>query len=103
MEIVETKFYTKYITELLSDEEYQELQNYLMENPKSGDIIKASGGIRKLRWKLKNKGKSSGIRNIYYFYENKDTLLMLFAYEKGRKDNLSDKELSILREAIKGF
>jgi len=103
MEIVETPIYTKYITELLSDEEYQELQKFLIENPKSGDIIKSSGGIRKLRWKMKNKGKSGGIRNIYYFYESDNTLLMLYAYSKGRKDDLSDKELSILRDIIKGF
>lgn len=102
MEIVETKIYTKYITELLSDDEYKELQNFLVEHPKSGDLIQKSGGLRKLRWKTKNKGKSGGIRNIYYYYEDKNTIYMLLVYEKGRKDDLSDKELAILRDLIKG-
>jgi len=102
MEIVETKIYTKYITELLSDDEYKELQNFLVEHPKSGDLIQKSGGLRKLRWKIKNKGKSGGIRNIYYYYEDKNTIYMLLVYEKGRKDDLSDKELAILRDLIKG-
>ena len=49
MEIIETKIYTKYITELLTDDQYKELQQYLVEFPKSGDVIKGSGGLRKLR------------------------------------------------------
>jgi len=59
MEIIETRIFTDEITKLLSDDEYQELQNFLVEHPNSGDIIKGSGGLRKLRWKLKSKGKSS--------------------------------------------
>lgn len=102
MEIVETKIYTKYITELLSDDEYKKLQNFLVQYPKSGDLLQKSGGLRKLRWKTETTGKSSGIRNIYYFYEDKHTLYMLYVYEKGRKDDLSDKELSILKDLIKG-
>jgi len=102
MEIVETKIYTKYIIELLSDDEYKELQKFLVEHPKGGDLIQKSGGIRKLRWKTKTKGKSGGIRNIYYYYEDKNTIYMLLVYEKGRKDNLSDKELKILKDLIKG-
>jgi len=102
MEFIETSIYTKQITELLSDEEYKQLQNFLVKYPKSGDLIKNSGGLRKIRWKLKDKGKSGGIRNIYYYYENKNTIYMLLAYKKGKQDNLSDKELSILKKIIKG-
>ena len=102
MEIIETTIYTKYITELLSDEEYKNLQTFLVEHPQSGDIIPKSGGLRKLRWKLKNSGKSGGIRNIYYYYANKHTLYMLYVYSKSKKDDLSDEELSILKSLIKG-
>ena len=62
MEIVETKIYTKYITELLNDDQYRDLQKHLVEFPKSGDVIRGSGGLRKLRWVSKGKGKSGGIR-----------------------------------------
>jgi len=100
MEIIETSFYTKSITKLFTDEEYQKLQNYLVQYPKSGDVIKGSGGLRKLRWELKNKGKSGGVRNIYYYFENKDTILMVFVYEKNKKDNLTQKEINILKQII---
>ena len=55
MEIVETQIFTDEIIKLLTDDEYKELQNFLVEHPNSGDIIKGSGGLRKFRWKLKNK------------------------------------------------
>lgn len=58
MEIVETSIYTKKITKLLSDDEYKELQNFLVQHPKSGDMIKGSGGLRKLRWDLAIKVKA---------------------------------------------
>lgn len=58
MEIVETSIYTKKITKLLSDDEYKELQNFLVQHPKSGDMIKGSGGLRKLRWDLTIKVKA---------------------------------------------
>ena len=60
MEIIETKIYTKYITELLTDDQYKELQQYLVEFPKSGDVIKGSGGLRKLRWESKGRSIVTG-------------------------------------------
>ena len=47
MEIIETRIFTQKICQLLNDEEYKELQNYLVENPNRGDLIKGSGGLRK--------------------------------------------------------
>ena len=64
MEIAETTIFTREITRILPDEEYQELQAFLVEHPKSGVVIKGSGGLRKIRWAIKNSGKSGGIRNI---------------------------------------
>ena len=71
MEIAETSIFTKEITRILSDDEYNELQNFLVANPKGGDVIKDSGGLRKIRWKIKGRGKSGGIRNIYYYTKQK--------------------------------
>ena len=45
MEIAETTIFTREITRILSDEEYQELQAFLVEHPKSGVVIKGSGGL----------------------------------------------------------
>ncbi len=102
MEIVETSVYTEDITKLLSDEEYKELQNFLVEHPEAGDTIKGSKGLRKLRWKLKNKGKSGGIRNIYYYFEEQHTLYMIYVYEKSKTEDLTPKQIEILRKTFLG-
>jgi hypothetical protein len=102
MEIIETSVYTEDITKLLTDEEYQELQKFLVEHPKSGDVIQGSKGLRKLRWKLKNKGKSGGIRNIYYYYEEQYTLYMIYVYEKSKTEDLTPKQIDMLRKAFLG-
>jgi len=102
MEIVETKIFTKLICDILTDKEYIELQNYLVENPNSGDIIQGSGGLRKLRWKLKNSGKSGGLRNIYYYYEDKHQIYMIYIYQKNKQSDLSPSQIKLLRKEFLG-
>lgn len=72
MEFIETPIFTRTVTALLSDDEYRELQNELVEDPARGDLIKGGGGIRKLRYAIKGCGKSGGIRVIYYWIKNRD-------------------------------
>ncbi|MEA3354500.1 MAG: hypothetical protein U9Q33_11850 [Campylobacterota bacterium] len=99
---METSIYTEEITKLLSDDEYQELQNFLVKYPGSGDVIPGSKGLRKFRWKLKNKGKSGGIRNIYYYYKEQYTLYMIYVYEKSKTEDLTPKQIEILRKTFLG-
>lgn len=102
MEIIETSIFTKKICELLNDEQYKELQNHLVENPSSGDIIKGSGGLRKLRWKSSEKGKRGGLRNIYYYYEHKHQLYMIYVYKKNKQEDLTQKQIQLLRKEFLG-
>ena len=98
MEIIETLIYTEDIVKFLTDDEYQELQQYLVGSPKAGDVIKGSKGLRKLRWKLRGRGKSGGIRNIYYYYENKHTLYMIYVYGKSKTEDLTPGQIELLRK-----
>jgi hypothetical protein len=50
----------------LDDDEYVELQQFMMENPEAGDVVRESGSVRKLRWKRKGMGKRGGLRVIYF-------------------------------------
>ncbi len=101
MEFIETPTFTRLILELLTDDEYRELQNFLLEDPERGDILKGGGGIRKVRYSLPGKGKRGGIRVIYYWIVKDDQILMLLAYPKSRKDTLTDRETAILRNLVK--
>jgi hypothetical protein len=70
------------VAEGLTDEQYTLLQVSLVARPDSGDLIKGSGGIRKLRWALPGRGKSGGIRVIYFWRVTQSQILMLTIREK---------------------
>ena len=63
---IETKLFTRLIDDLLSDDELGELQGFLMEHPQTGDVVPGSGGVRKLRWAVRGRGKRGGLRVIYF-------------------------------------
>jgi len=101
MEIVETSVFTRQIKKLLSDEEYAELQFRLVISPLAGAIIRGSGGLRKLRWAAEGRGKSGGIRVIYYYVTAEYRIFMLAAYAKGAKEDLTDNEVAALRKLVR--
>ena len=101
MEIYETSVFTRQITRVIADEEYRQLQRVLVVNPLAGALIKNSGGLRKLRWRIAGKGKSGGIRVIYYYVTAETKIFMLVAYEKSKKDDLTQKQLASLRKLVR--
>lgn len=101
MEFIETPTFTRLVTALLSDDEYRELQDVLVEDPERGDLIKGGGGIRKLRHAVRGRGKSGGVRVIYYWVKDDHLIYMLVAYPKSKKDNLTDRETTLLRDFVK--
>ena len=100
MVIIETSIFTKQINSLLKDDEYRDLQNFIVEVPTSGDIIKGSGGIRKLRWKGSGHGKRGGTRIIYFWATSEEQIFMLYAYTKKEMSDLSKDQLSILKKVV---
>ncbi len=92
--------FTKQIRKLIPDDEYREFQQEILFNPAAGNIIKGSGGLRKIRWRSAAKGKRGGIRIIYYWFIEDHEIYLLLAYGKNEKENLSPKEVKILRTLI---
>ena len=101
MEFIETPTFTRMVTTLLADDEYRQLQNVLVDDPERGDLIKGGGGIRKLRHAVQGRGKSGGVRVIYYWLTQRHQIYMLVVYPKSKKDDLSDEETAVLRELVK--
>jgi len=100
MVIIETPVFTRRVLDILSDDEYNDLQAYIAANPGVGDIIPASSGLRKLRWSIKGKGKRGGTRIIYYWLKPKDAVLMLFIFKKNEQSNLTMDQLKIFKTII---
>lgn len=67
MIFIETKLFTKLLPEYLTDDDYRAFQWYLILNPEVGDLVRGSGGVRKIRWSPKGKGKRGGVRIMYYW------------------------------------
>ena len=101
MVIIETPVFTRMVTSLLTDEEYRDLQNVLLVNPAAGDLIKGGGGIRKIRFAIRGRGKSGGVRTIYFWAKAKDQIYLLVIYPKSKKDTLTEAETAILRNYVK--
>jgi len=100
---VETRQFSQLLKEYLTDDEYRELQQHIMANPAAGSIIRESGGMRKIRWAQKGKGKSGGVRVIYYWVKNKDHIYMLNIYNKSEKDNIDKKTLLAIRKYLESL
>jgi len=88
MEFIEASAFTKYLYDYLSEEEYLGLQSFLLQNPEAGKIVRGSGGVRKVRWAMAGKGKSGGVRVIYYFKKQADEIWLLTIYSKNEVENI---------------
>lgn len=74
--------------------------NYLAAHPKDGDLIEGTGGIRKLRWGRGGRGKSGGVRVIYYYHSSEMPLYLLTLFAKNEQANLSKAERNDLAKLV---
>lgn len=101
MLFIETTEFTKHLSSHLDDDSYAALQAFLSERPDAGDIIRGSGGIRKIRWRSKGHGKRGGSRVIYYWLVPEEHIYLLTLYGKGVKDDLTPEERAAWRKVVK--
>ena len=99
---IETKLFTKLADELLGDDQLSELQLHLSEHPEVGDIIRGSGGIRKMRWAMPGRGKRGGMKVIYYLRSKQGQIWLLTLYPKNVAENISSADLRSISEEIDG-
>ena len=90
--IVELPEFQRRAEALITEQEKQSIINYLALHPNAGVIMKGTGGIRKLRWSTGGKGKSGGVRVVYYFHNESMPLFLLSPFGKSEKANLTKSE-----------
>lgn len=83
---------------MLDDGEFARMQEYLMANPKAGDVVARSGGCRKLRWALSGRGKRGGARVIYFLRVGADEIVLVTMYAKNVRDDIDAELLRKLRQ-----
>jgi hypothetical protein len=97
---VETSVFSGQLYEHLPDDGYRALQLALTLRPEQGALIQGSGGLRKLRWALRGKGKRGGLRVIYYWDPGEDVIYLLYLYPKNQQANLRPDQLKLLKRTI---
>ena len=96
MLFIESPYFTRFCEEHCSDEDLQSLQRLLIQRPESGDLIRGTKGLRKLRWALAGRGKSGGARVIYYWRTAAGRIYLLHAYAKSAQADLTDAQRKML-------
>lgn len=98
---IETSLFTRLLPDYLTDDEYRSLQSYLMAKPDAGNLVRGSGGVRKVRWARSGRGKSSGVRVIYYWKQSQHEIWMLTLYNKSERSTIPGHSLKQIAEAVK--
>ena len=101
MVFIETSVFTRLIADYLTEDEYVGLQSFLLQRPEAGAIIRGTGGVRKVRWRISEKGKSGGIRIIYYWYVSADEIWLLTVYSKSEQETIPAQILKQIVDEMK--
>lgn len=101
---IEVPLFTKRWKEIgLGDDELRRLQIMLLKDPESGPVMEGTGGIRKVRFPLQNRGKSSSVRVCYTDFAEYEVLYLITAFAKKDQDNLTEEEKMVLKKLVKAL
>jgi hypothetical protein len=98
---IESSVFERLMPIYLDDDEYAELQQYMMQNPEAGQLVRGSGGVRKLRWVRPGMGKRGGLRVIYFVRHDPNEFWMLSLYAKAKQENVPGHVLKQVLEAFR--
>lgn len=98
---IESSIFERILPVYLDDDEYSELQQFLMQNPEAGERVPGSGGVRKVRWARPGIGKRGGLRVIYFVRYQPNEFWMLTLYAKAKREDVPAHILKQLLEAFR--
>jgi len=99
---VELPAFERFRASYLSDDDFAALQLALMARPDAGDIVPGAGGLRKLRFADRRRGKGTrgGLRVIYFHWTAGQQFWLFTLYDKGEVSDLTAGQRRILKKAI---
>lgn len=92
---VELPSFERFREDYLTDDEYKDFQLMLIADPKAGDVITGTGGLRKIRFEDKRRGK--GKRGGYYYQTSAAEFLLFSIYNKDEASDLSSKQKTVFK------
>ena len=98
--VAETPEYLRRAERLLSAASRDEIVHHVAARPRAGEVIQGTGGVRKLRWARGGRGKSGGVRVIYYYHSEAMPLYLLTVFAKSEQANLNKAERNDLAKLV---
>ena len=84
---IEVPLFSKRWNEIgLGDDELTQLQILLLKDPESGPVMEGTGGIRKVRFAIDKRGKSSGVRVCYTDFAEYEVIYLITAFQKNEQE-----------------
>ena len=101
--VVEIPPFPSAANEIWSEAERSEFIDFIARNPAAGDVIRGSGGVRKVRWSRAGMGKRGGARVIYYYHSELLPLFLLTVYPKSQRDNLTNAQVALMSKVVEAI
>ena len=98
--VIETPTFRRLADEIWDEEERLDFVTWMAANTEAGEVIRGTGGLRKVRWSRPGIGKRGGARVIYFIRNDRGDLVLLLVYVKSRFDNIPAATLVKLKEAL---
>ena len=98
--VAETSSYLAWATGTLSAPERDEIVDIVAADPTVGVLLRGTGGVRKFRYAPAGRGKSGGVRIIYYFHSARLPIYLLAGFAKNEKADLTPAECNALRRLV---
>ena len=98
--VIETPTFQRLWPHYWTEEERGEFAAFIAQNPEAGDVVKNSGGVRKVRWTRTASGKSGGVRVIYFNKLANGQVWLLFLYAKNTLDSIAGHKLKEMKDAV---
>lgn len=87
----------------LTDDDLRRLQQEILQNPKAGDVIQGTGGLRKIRFAFEHRGKSGSSRVAYVDFAVDKEIYLMAVYAKNEKTNLTKAERNDIKKLIENL
>lgn len=98
--VIETPIYAKKVERILTNDQREAFAAFIAENPGAGSVVRGSGGVRKVRWAHRGRGKSGGARVIYYNRLANGEIWLLTLFAKSDRSTIPAHELKMIKEVI---
>lgn len=101
--VVELSTFDAAASRLWSEAERAALVDHVARNPLAGDLMVGTGGIRKLRWAMRGRGKRGGARVVYFYHDPGMPIFLLTVYAKNERADLTSQDRRRLALLVAGI